>query len=262
MTLSADVYFTVPPEKRMHMVPRGRRRRCRARGFSLIEVVVVIGIIAILIALLFPVLSIARERAQQIKCAAQLRSLGQAFANYAVAFKGAYPQCAVWEQYGGDGNGPDDSPEPGWTERLEPYYAKVSSGVYHCPAFEDPALINYFINTHWIREHEGRLDLRTSDISVSAQFILSGDVSDAMCYPPPTGINMSHDSDDCDKDNARLRNLAFFGEEGGRNVHRAGNNVLFGDYHVAAHRKFEPTEMTLHPHQAGVNWDQLDEPGQ
>ena len=225
----------------------------RGRGFSLIEVIVVIAIIAILIALLFPMLSVARDRAQQIKCAAQLRSLGQAFANYAVAFKGAYPQCARWEKYGGDGSGPDDSPEPGWTERLEPYYAKVSTGVYHCPAFEDPNVITYYIETKWLTK-QGRLDLRTSDISLSAQFVLSGDVSDVQCYPPPTGINSSHLSDDCDKDSARLKNLAFFGEEGGRNVHRAGNNVLFADFHVAPYRKFDPAEMTFHPKRPGINW--------
>src|SRR6476659_3131629 len=242
----------------MHIFPRSRRWRCRAPGFSLVELVVVIGVIAILIALLLPVLTTARERARQIKCAAQLRSLGQAFANYAVAFKGAYPQCAVWERYGGDGTGGDDSPEPGWTERLEPYYAKVSSGVYHCPAFEDPTVINYYIETKWLTS-QGRLDLRTSDITVSAQFVLSGDVSNVMCYPPPTGFNTGHETDDCDKDSARFDNIAFFGEPNGRNVHRAGNNVLFGDYHVAPYRKFEPTEMTFHPQQAGVNWYDLDQ---
>jgi prepilin-type N-terminal cleavage/methylation domain-containing protein/prepilin-type processing-associated H-X9-DG protein len=232
-----------------------------ARAFSLIELIVVIGIIAILLALLMPTLTLVRDRAKQLKCAAQLHALGQGLANYAVAFKGAYPACAKWEVYGGDGTGGDDTDLPGWTEELERYYAKVSTGAYHCPAFEDPTVINYYIETHWLYL-QGRLDLKTSDITASAQFILSGDCTHVECYLPPSGVNESHEFDDCDKDSARYKNLAFFGEEFGRNVHRGGNNVLFADYHVSAYRRFERSEMTFHPKRAGVDWDELiDERG-
>src|SRR4051794_18449412 len=118
-----------------------QRRRRRDDAFSLIELLVVIAIIAILLALLLPTISVVRDHAKQVKCAAQLHGLGQAFANYAVAFHGAYPACALWEAYHGDGT-TDDSPEPGWTEELEPYYAKVGTGVFHCPAWDDATLIN------------------------------------------------------------------------------------------------------------------------
>ena len=92
---------------------------------------------------------------------------------------------------------------------------------------------------------------------MSAQFVLSGDVSNVMCYPPPTGFNVNHETDDCDKDSANYKNLAFFGEPAGRNVHRAGNNVLFGDYHVAPYRAFDPAALTFHPRRGGVDWYDL-----
>jgi prepilin-type N-terminal cleavage/methylation domain-containing protein len=56
-------------------------KRRRATGFSLVEVLVVIGIIAILLALLMPKLSRVHESERSVQCAAQLRQLGQAFHN-------------------------------------------------------------------------------------------------------------------------------------------------------------------------------------
>src|SRR5678815_1937024 len=83
-------------------------------AFSLIELMVVIGIIAILIGLLMPTVRAVRLHAQQIKCAAQLHQLGAGLANYAVAFRGHYPVVGDHHAYGGDGTGDDDTDLPGW----------------------------------------------------------------------------------------------------------------------------------------------------
>ncbi len=62
------------------------------RAFTLVELLVVIALIALLIAILIPVLSSVRERANRMKCASNLRQIGQMELTYAVDNKGYYPR--------------------------------------------------------------------------------------------------------------------------------------------------------------------------
>jgi len=72
--------------------PRTRRPDA---GFSLVELLVVISIIAILIALMIPAISKAKYSAQLLTCKNTIRQVGAAAINYAVNNKGWYPYNMV-----------------------------------------------------------------------------------------------------------------------------------------------------------------------
>src|SRR5262245_7633054 len=79
------------------------RRSSPESAFTLVELLVVIGIIAVLIGILLPALGRARAQSQTVACLANLRSIGQAINIDAVQNKQSLP-IGYW-----DGIGPDKS---------------------------------------------------------------------------------------------------------------------------------------------------------
>jgi len=63
-------------------------RRAPGHGFSLVELLVVIGIIGVLVAIFLPALSQAQKNARKIECQANLRSIGQILMAYVNENKG------------------------------------------------------------------------------------------------------------------------------------------------------------------------------
>jgi prepilin-type N-terminal cleavage/methylation domain-containing protein/prepilin-type processing-associated H-X9-DG protein len=71
-------------------------RKRTAFGFTLVELLVVISVIALLLAILMPALGKARELANRIVCGQHLKTLTQASTTYASTYSGFYVPCGYW----------------------------------------------------------------------------------------------------------------------------------------------------------------------
>jgi len=109
------------------------------KAFTLIEVIVVVTIIAVLAAILFPVFARAKASAKQATCLSNLKQIGAAMTMYMGDSDGVFPHAVdpidktrpeIWDQF----------PEfrdripymPDLDEVLQPYMK--SHDVFHCPA--------------------------------------------------------------------------------------------------------------------------------
>jgi prepilin-type N-terminal cleavage/methylation domain-containing protein/prepilin-type processing-associated H-X9-DG protein len=107
-------------------------QRERPSAFTLVELLVVIGIISILIGILLPVMSRAREAANNTKCLANLRTLGQAMVMYSNTSKDWLPNM----------NPPGTVNDPAATTAvlvaLNRNHIRAAA-TFHCPSDHDPA---------------------------------------------------------------------------------------------------------------------------
>lgn len=115
----------------------------KPRAFTLVELLVVIGIIALLISILLPALSQAREAAKRAVCLSNIRELGNALRLYGVAFKDALPIGYIDQRqfnYVANFNNSVAASivAPTSLGLLHPAGLMPSGKAFYCPSDEDP----------------------------------------------------------------------------------------------------------------------------
>ena len=109
---------------------RIRTAKTRLNAFTLVEMLVVIGIIAILAGLLMPALAGAKQKANRIKCLNHMRQLGLSLTMYASDWEGQFP--------------PRRMVTNAWMVRLQPYYKDIQ--ILKCPSDRFLETRSYIIN--------------------------------------------------------------------------------------------------------------------
>jgi prepilin-type N-terminal cleavage/methylation domain-containing protein/prepilin-type processing-associated H-X9-DG protein len=232
----------------------------RNRGFTLIELLVVIAIIAILAAMLLPVLGQAKHRAWTVQCVSNLRQIGMGMKMFADDNQELYPESGAdihWNT-----NDPTTG-KPSWMQQI--YQYTMNTNVYDCPAniqlppdMQGP--FNYFNGCRAAYLQAGGFaPLQNNSIRFPSSYALSGDT----CGIPgeTTGEDGgSFDPMDADKDDYSQNCV------GGANngtpyelwqVHSSGQNILFVDGHSKWYKGYNVSDMTFH-YGSIESWDDTE----
>jgi prepilin-type N-terminal cleavage/methylation domain-containing protein/prepilin-type processing-associated H-X9-DG protein len=128
--------------------------RNRRNAFTLVELLVVIGIIALLISILLPALNSARAAANKVACASNLRQIGHAFVMYTQAYNGVMPGTNPTHPNAAIGDGYSYAPDYAWMLLTEQYFGEykgvagtAAARIFRCP--DDDVLRRPYEPAHW-----------------------------------------------------------------------------------------------------------------
>jgi len=175
------------------------------KAFTLIEILVVIGIIALLAAILFPILSRARERARSTNCMSNQKQIALSLIQYTQDNGRRFPPA----------NDPDpDAETDGWAARLN-----LVGQIFQCPSEEQDATDGY--TDYWMNSDLlGLSDVRVRYPS-NTILIADGDAG-------PTGYNLAAEADATSVPPIQ----AWDPEASYTKRHFDGANYAFADGHV------------------------------
>ncbi len=148
----------------------GTVRKCKGTAFTLVELLVVVAIIALLISILLPSLTRAKEQARIVVCLSNQRGLGLAFVQYASDADDRYPAGAGW---GGD--------PPTWDARMLDFYE--NKALLLCPSDNLP-------REEWYNRRGVGPDRRfPRSYAINIQISYRGDSVYGATYPNGSGNN-------------------------------------------------------------------------
>jgi len=145
-------------------------------GFTLIELLVVVSIIALLVSILLPALSKARQQTYRVRCLTNLKQIGVTFTMYAHDWKDQYPP-QTWAFVPANKNY-----FTMWRLPLLPYLQNVDS-IFYCPVgskYKIPgALSPLGVNSYRMRPKIGSSthSWKAREISLPATFMILQDTA-------------------------------------------------------------------------------------
>src|SRR2546421_3813410 len=153
------------------------------KAFTLVELLVVIAIIAILAAILFPVVTQAKAAAKTTSCTAQEHQLGLALFIYSQDFDDGLPTAGEDEANNADGS---ELNGDSWLDTVQPYIK--TRLIYRCPADNSPAweaLIearqtSYGLNGYFAPNQPPLFGYKLGNVNHPSNCVLLGELADSV----------------------------------------------------------------------------------
>ncbi len=225
---------------------------CRKRGFSLVELLVTVGIISIVVGIAVPSMVHVREQARVVNCRASLRGLVAAIPMYAISNGGWLPPGPIERSLASD--------DPDYGSPIEPFNNnwRVDNGlssqdgwygfgllwkggyvddglVYYCPSAQSRGGIGH--NQAWPRSFDDDRNPSDGKSTVFSTYAYRGGLSSQAGKPDgPLNINRNPGT------------LAVFADDpcSGNMWHEKKYNVAFLDCHVESFAFDEPVVADGH----------------